>query len=32
MAYTKDYSWEEPTREELDTSGGTVLVEFGTAW
>src|SRR5947207_3171764 len=32
MAYTPDYSLTEPTRSEIDSLAGPVLVEFGAPW
>ena len=32
MPFTADYREEEPTREEVDRSGGLLLLEFGANW
>jgi hypothetical protein len=32
MPYNSDYSWEEPSRDEVNHMAGPVLLEFGAPW
>lgn len=32
MSFTTDYSDDEPTRDEIDRSTGSLLLEFGASW
>lgn len=32
MSYSARYSWEEPTREEVERMHGPVVLEFGAPW